>query len=45
MELIYQLKNFYNNKCLNKMLNIRLRRDFIKKIPKFKINIDDISRS
>lgn len=39
MELIYQLQNFDNDKCLNKMLNIRLRRDFIKKIPKFKIKI------
>ena len=40
MELIYQLQNFYEKKCLNKMLNIRLRRDFIKKIPKFKIKIN-----
>lgn len=45
MELLYQLQNFYNKKCLNKMLNIRLRRDFIKKIPKFKVGIDVISRS
>tara|TARA_R100000234_G_C4994241_1_gene177034 strand:+ start:572 stop:925 length:354 start_codon:yes stop_codon:yes gene_type:complete len=40
MELIYQLQNFYKKKCLNKMLNIRLRRDFIKKIPKFNIKIN-----
>ena len=40
MELMYQLQNFYNKKCLNKMLNIRLRRDFIKKIPKIKITIN-----
>ena len=40
MELMYQLQNFYNNKCLNKMLNVRLRRDFIKKIPKIQITID-----
>ena len=39
MELIYQLQNFDDDKCLNKMLNIRLRRDFIKKIPTFKIKI------
>ena len=39
MELIFQLQNFENKNCLNKMLNIRLRRDFIKNIPKFKINI------
>ena len=45
MELIYQLQNFYEKKCLNKMLNIRLRRDFIKKIPKFKIKINGISKS
>ena len=29
-ELIYQLRSFNDIKCLNKMLNIRLRRDFIK---------------
>lgn len=40
MELMYQLQNFYEPKCLNKMLNIRLRRDFIKKIPNIKILID-----
>lgn len=36
---MFQLQNFHDKKCLNKMLNIRLRRDFIKKIPKFKITI------
>ena len=46
MELIYQLRSFEDKKCLNKMLNIRLRRDFIKKIPRFTIKIKDgISRS
>ena len=40
MELMFQLQNFYNDKCLNKMLNIRLRRDFIKNIPKFKLEIN-----
>jgi len=41
MELIYQLRSFHDKKCLNKMLNIRLRRDFIKKIPRFTIKIKD----
>ncbi len=41
MELIYQLRSFDDKKCLNKMLNIRLRRDFIKKIPRFTIKIKD----
>lgn len=41
MELIYQLRSFEDKKCLNKMLNIRLRRDFIKKIPRFTIKIKD----
>ncbi len=46
MELIYQLRSFADNKCLNKMLNIRLRRDFIKKIPWFTIKIKNgISKS
>ena len=46
MELIYQLRSFNDKKCLNKMLNIRLRRDFIKKIPRFTIKIKDgISKS
>ena len=39
MELIYQLRSFNDIKCLNKMLNIRLRRDFIKEIPRFTIKI------
>ena len=36
-ELIIQLDNINNNKCLNKMLNIRLRSDHIKALPKFRI--------
>jgi hypothetical protein len=45
MELIYQLQAFYDKKCLNKMLNIRLRRDFIKKIPKFTVKIKNVISS
>ncbi len=46
MELIYQLRSFTDSKCLNKMLNIRLRRDFIKKIPWFTIKIKNgVSKS
>ena len=41
VELIYQLQNFYQADCLNKMLNIRLRRDHIKKIPRFNIKITE----
>ena len=41
VELLYQLKNFYQDDCLNKMLNIRLRRDHIKKIPKFSVKITE----
>ncbi len=41
VELLYQLQNFYQADCLNKMLNIRLRRDYIKKIPKFSIKITE----
>lgn len=41
MELLYQLQNFYQDDCLNKMMNIRLRRDHIKKIPRFSIKITE----
>jgi len=41
VELLYQLQNFYEDSCLNKMLNIRLRRDHIKKIPRFNIKITE----
>lgn len=40
VELLYQLQNFYEKDCLNKMLNIRLRRDYIKKIPRFSVKIN-----
>jgi|TARA_R110000803_G_scaffold85862_1_gene152279 hypothetical protein len=41
VELLYQLQSFYKKDCLNKMLHVRLRRDFIKKIPKFQVDITE----
>ena len=40
-ELLLQLNNYKDPKCLNKMLNIRLRSDHIKDLPKFTIKFED----
>jgi hypothetical protein len=40
-ELLQQLNNYKDPKCLNKMLNVRLRSDHIKDLPIFKIIIGE----
>ena len=40
-ELLKQLQNYKDPKCLNKMLNVRLRSDHIKDLPNIKIQIGE----
>ena len=40
-ELLLQLKYYRDPKCLNRMTHVRLRLDYIKDLPKFKIEFEE----